>query len=224
MRPLPQQPRTLSILSWNINGIRAAHKKGLLQWLLNEQPDLVWLQETRAQSAQVDEALRRPFGYHTYWCESQKAGYSGTALLSRAKPLSVEFGLGHEQLDSEGRTIIARFREFTIVNCYVPNGNRSTLRLSCKLSFYEKLINKCRQLKEEGHTVILCGDLNTAHTNIDLANPTSNRNKSGFLVEERKWLDRIFRNFSTARLLQPSANISALRSTDGCCAGLPPSD
>lgn len=191
MRHLPQQARTLSILSWNINGIRAAHKRGLLQWLLNEQPDLVCLQETRAQSAQVNDALRRPLGYHAYWCDSQRAGYSGTALLSRMKPLSVEFGLGHDQLDSEGRTIIAMFREFTVVNCYVPNGNRSPLRLSCKLLFYDKLISKCRQLKKKGHTVILCGDLNTAHTDIDLANPTSNRNKSGFLVEERERLDRI---------------------------------
>ena len=191
MTNLAQPARTLSILSWNINGIRAANRKGLLQWLLNEGPDLVCLQETRVHAAQVNESIRRPHGYHAYWCDSQKAGYSGTAVLSRTKPLSVEFGLGHDQLDSEGRTIIAMFREFTIVNCYVPNGNRSPLRLACKLLFYEKLISKCRQLKKEGHTVILCGDLNTAHTDIDLANPTSNRNKSGFLVEERKWLDLI---------------------------------
>lgn len=186
-----REKKTLSILSWNINGVRAAEKKGFLRWLCEEQPDLICLQEIRAYASQVSAAVRCPVGYHAYWCSSARPGYSGTALLSRIKPISVEFGLGHAALDSEGRAIIARFRDFTAINCYVPNGNRSPQRLLNKLLFYEVLTEKCRQLRSNGQTVILCGDLNTAHHEIDLANPGSNRKKSGFLSEERKWLDHI---------------------------------
>lgn len=179
------------MLSWNVNGIRSIQKKNFLNWLKNTSPDILCLQETKAEKFQLNSELVHPTGYYAYWNGAMKKGYSGTALLSRKKPLSVEFGLGIEEFDREGRTIIARYHDFVLINCYFPNGGRDHSRLAFKLAFYEAFLDKCNQLRAQGNTVIFCGDINTAHKEIDLANPKPNQKKTGFLPEERAWLDKV---------------------------------
>lgn len=186
--------KTISLVSWNVNGVRAIHKKGFLDWLSKANPDILCLQEIRARRIQLDAELVEPFGYHTYWNSAEKGGYGGTALFTRKKPISVEFGLGDKMLDNEGRTIIAEYSDFTLINCYFPNGNRNQERLLFKLKFYEAFLKKCKKLRKQGHRILFCGDLNIAHTEIDLAKPKNNNNKSGFLPEERQWIDKIIKS------------------------------
>jgi exodeoxyribonuclease III len=181
----------LSLLSWNINGIRAAYKRGFLEWLFNTMPDFLCLQETKAERTQLSADLSQPSGYHSYWNAAKKKGYSGTALLTREEPISVGFGLGVAEFDQEGRTIIAEFPDFTLINCYFPNGGQDNGRVEFKLDFYEAFIAKCEQIRKQGHKVIFCGDVNTAHQEIDLARPEANKDKTGFLSEERAWIDEI---------------------------------
>jgi hypothetical protein len=140
--------RTITLLSWNVNGVRAAHRKGFLDWLAQATPDILCLQETRAEEAQLPAALAQPSGYHTFWNSARrKKGYSGTALLTRAEPLDVQFGLDIEEFDQEGRTIIARYPTFTLINCYFPNGGRDHRRVPFKLAFYDAFLEKCEQLR-----------------------------------------------------------------------------
>ncbi|MBN1484687.1 MAG: exodeoxyribonuclease III [Chloroflexia bacterium] len=180
------------MLSWNVNGIRAAHRKGFLDWLDRAAPDVLALQETRAEAHQLPAELAEPAGYHAFWNPSRrKKGYSGTGLLCRERPLEVQFGLGREEFDQEGRTLIARFPSFTLLNCYFPNGGRDHARVSFKLAFYEAFLARCEQLRRQGEAVVFCGDVNTAHQEIDLARPRQNQNTTGFLPEERAWLDRV---------------------------------
>jgi exodeoxyribonuclease-3 len=185
------QSSAMTLLSWNINGIRAAHKRGFLDWLRHVAPDVLCLQETKANDAQLDEGLARPAGYHAYWHAAQRAGYSGTALLTREEPVSITYGIGVERFDVEGRTIIADYPDFTLINCYFPSGSRDHTRVLFKLEFYEAFLTRCEELRAGGKTVIFCGDVNTAHREIDLARPKTNRKTSGFLPEERAWIDRI---------------------------------
>jgi exodeoxyribonuclease-3 len=183
---------TIDLLSWNVNGIRAVHRKGFLDWLEQTQPDILCLQETRAEESQLPAKLARPAGYQTFWNASRrKKGYSGTGLLSKTDPVKVQFGLGVEELDQEGRTIIACYPDFTLINCYFPNGGRDHERVPFKLAFYDAFLEKCEELRDEGQAVIFCGDVNTAHKEIDLARPRENRKTTGFLPEERAWLDEV---------------------------------
>ena len=132
---------TLTLLSWNVNGVRAAHRKGFLDWLAEASPDILCLQETRAEEDQLSAALAQPEGYHGFWNGSRrKKGYSGTALLTRREPLDVRFGLGVDEFDQEGRTIIARYPSFTLINCYFPNGGRDHRRVPFKLAIYEDVV------------------------------------------------------------------------------------
>jgi exodeoxyribonuclease III len=182
----------ITLLSWNINGARAIYKVGFLEWLAQAQPDILCLQETRADAEQLPEDLRQPAGYHAFWHGSErKKGYSGTALLTRSVPRSVEFGLGRPEFDDEGRTIIADYRGFTLINCYFPNGSRDHSRVPYKMAFYDAFLEKCEELRAAGKPVIFCGDVNTAHKEIDLARPRENRSTTGFLPEERAWMDRL---------------------------------
>lgn len=178
------------LLSWNVNGIRSIHRKGFLDWLSNTSPDILCLQETKITQSQLSGELSNLPGYYAYWNSANRAGYSGTGLLSREEPISVEFGLGITTFDQEGRTIIAEYPDFTLINCYFPNGGRDHSRVPFKLDFYKAFLEKCNTLRAQGRTVIFCGDVNTSHREIDLARPKANENNTGFLPEERKWLDK----------------------------------
>jgi exodeoxyribonuclease-3 len=183
---------TITLLSWNVNGIRAVRNKGFLDWLGEAVPDILCLQETRAEEKQLPLALAQPDGYRGFWNASRrKKGYSGTGLLTKAVPLAVEFGLGIEEFDQEGRTIVARYPGFTLLNCYFPNGGRDHSRVPFKLAFYEAFLEKCETLRAQGQVVIFCGDVNTSHQEIDLARPKENQNTTGFLPQERAWMDRV---------------------------------
>ena len=184
--------KTLTLLSWNVNGARAVHKSGFMDWLAAANADIVCLQETRAEEHQVPAELRLPAGYYAFWNPSRsKKGYSGTALLTREAPLNVEMGLGIEEFDREGRTIIAEYSDFVLLNSYFPNGSRDHSRVPFKLAFYDAFLAKCEALRAAGKPVLFCGDVNTAHREIDLARPRENQTVTGFLPEERAWLDKI---------------------------------
>lgn len=183
---------TLRLFSWNVNGIRAAHRKGFLTWLEETSPDIVCLQEVRAEVEQMDPAVASPAGYHAIWNPSRaKKGYSGTGLLTREAPRHVEYGLGDESFDVEGRTIVAEYDDFVLVNSYFPNGRSDLSRVPYKLEFCERFRARCDEFRREGRSVVFCGDLNTAHREIDLARPKENQKNTGFLPEERAWIDEV---------------------------------
>ena len=179
----------MKITTWNVNGIRAALKKGALEWMLSQNIDVFCMQEVKAQREQLPEEARDLPGYHCYWNAAARPGYSGVAVYTRAEPLAVEYGLGDDRFDDEGRVIRLRFPGFTLYNIYFPNGQRGQGRVDYKLAFYECLLEQCDRLHAAGERIIITGDFNTAHREIDLANPKSNQKTSGFLPEERVWLD-----------------------------------
>lgn len=196
----------LRLYSWNVNGIRAALKKGLLGWFDESGPDILCLQEVRAEEHQIDPAMLAPLGYHAIWNPSRaRKGYSGTAILSRDAAREVELGLGDEEFDVEGRTVIAHFDDFVLLNSYFPNGRNDLSRVDYKLRFYDLFMERCEGFRAEGRHVVFCGDLNTAHQEIDLARPKENVKNTGFLREERAAIDRITAAgyLDTWRLLEP---------------------
>ena len=179
---------SLKLISWNVNGIRAALKKGFMDYFEAERPDVICLQETKAHPEQVELPL--PEGYSAYWNSAVRKGYSGTLILSRIKPESVQLGFGIEEHDQEGRVITLNFPDFHLVNVYTPNSKAELLRLDYReqewyVAFYQHL-----KKLEETRPVIFCGDLNVAHKEIDLANPKTNRRNPGFTDEERSGFDR----------------------------------
>ena len=180
----------MKILSWNVNGLRAVHKKGFIEWLQSESPDILCIQETKAAREQLPRALKSIEGYHAYFCEAEKKGYSGVAIYTKTKPQSVEYGFGISKFDSEGRILIADYGDFVLLNIYFPNGKMSDERLAYKLEFYDALLDHANKLKENGKNVVICGDLNTAHKEIDIARPKANEKNSGFLPIERAWIDK----------------------------------
>lgn len=179
----------MRITTWNVNGIRAVIKKGNFAWVQESVPDVLCLQEVKARPEQIPDAERDLPGYHCYWNPAQRPGYSGVAVYSREEPLEVVFGLGDERFDDEGRVIRLRYPEFTLYNIYFPNGQRGLERVSYKLDFYASLLEQCDAMHAAGERIIITGDFNTAHREIDLANPRSNQTTSGFLLEERVWID-----------------------------------
>ncbi|MGD8777512.1 MAG: exodeoxyribonuclease III [Ignavibacteria bacterium] len=181
--------KKLKLLSWNVNGIRAVYKKGFLEWFKSENPDILCIQETKAWEEQLSDELTKVDGYNAYFCQGVKKGYSGTAIYTKEKPLSIERGFGIEQFDNEGRVMIAEYEKFTLINIYYPNGKRDKERLQYKLDFYEAFQEYADKLKADGGKLIICGDVNTAHKEIDLARPKANEKISGFLPEERAWID-----------------------------------
>ena len=182
--------KELKILCWNINGVRAATRKGFLGWLYKESPDILCLQETKANPEQLDKDLRDPHGYHAYWnYPGQGKGYSGVAIFTKEKPIKVQNGFGIPEFDTEGRTIVAEYPEYTLFNVYFPNGKKDETRLKYKMDFYEAFLQVVDSLKARGGKLIICGDFNTAHNEIDLRHPKANKNTSGFLPEERAWID-----------------------------------
>ena len=181
----------MKLISWNVNGIRAVHKKGFLEWFQEEQPDLLCLQETKAHESQLPTALKQVEGYSSWFTTPERKGYSGVGLYTREghEPRSVTFGLGVERFDSEGRTIVADFDDFVFLGIYFPNGKQSDERLRYKMDFYDAFLEYVDKLRGEGRSVVVCGDVNTAHKEIDLARPKANEKISGFLPEERAWMD-----------------------------------
>lgn len=180
----------MKIISWNVNGIRAAQKKGFIEWLKKESPEIIGIQETKAQKEQLDEELLNIDGYESYFFSAEKKGYSGVAIYSKVKPNKVEYGLGIDKFDSEGRVITAHFNDFIFSNIYFPNGKQSKERLQYKMDFYDAFLKKFVKYKNEGKKIIFCGDVNTAHKPIDLARPKENEETSGFLPIERAWIDK----------------------------------
>lgn len=179
----------MKIYSWNVNGIRAVQKKGFLEWITLEQPDILCLQETKAQKDQLDDQLINIPGYHAYFHSADKKGYSGTAIYSKIEPLEIWTGLPEKRFNTEGRTLIARYEDFILMNIYFPNGKQREERLQFKMDFYKNFHEYALDLVKQGNHVVVCGDYNTAHNEIDLTNPQSNSKISGFLPEERAWMD-----------------------------------
>ncbi len=180
----------MKLYSWNVNGIRAVQKKGFVDWVLQETPDVLCLQETKAHFHQLDEELTNIEGYYSYWNAPARKGYSGVATYTREKPVSVRYGIGVDRYDEEGRIIVTEYPAFTLLNIYFPNGQKDQDRLDYKLEFYDAVLAYCRGLVDGGKKVAVCGDFNTAHRPIDLKNPKSNEKHSGFLPIERKYLDK----------------------------------
>lgn len=182
----------MKLITWNVNGIRAIQNKGFLEWFSKESPDILCLQETKAHPDQLGFELTHPNGYHAYFSSSQeKKGYSGVVTYTKKEPIKVIEGIGIEQFDKEGRVIVTEFNEFILFNVYFPNGKASSERLQYKLEFYEAFLKHIEELKKKGKKIIFCGDVNTAHKEVDLARPKENEDVSGFLPIERKWIDRI---------------------------------
>lgn len=180
----------MKILSWNVNGLRAAHKKGFLDWVAAESPDIICVQETKAWRSQLPEALTDLNGYYAYFGEAESKGYSGVGLWSKKKPKKTYTSIGIDRFDREGRIIRADFSDFILFNVYFPNGKASEKRLEYKLDFYNAFLEYTRHLDKKGKKLIICGDVNTAHKEIDLARPKANERFSGFLPVERDWIDR----------------------------------
>jgi len=181
--------KNLKLISWNVNGIRAVAKKGFHDWFKNENPDVLCIQETKAWEEQLDDSLTNIDGYTSFFCQGERKGYSGTALYTKEKPISVKKGFGIKEFDNEGRIIIAEYKEFTLYNIYYPNGKARAERLKYKMDFYEAFQNHAVDQVKNGKKIVICGDVNTAHKEIDLARPKPNEKVSGFLPEERAWID-----------------------------------
>ncbi len=182
----------MKLISWNVNGLRAQAKKGFLDWLYETSPDILGLQETKVEAEQLPEEVRTPKGYFAYFTHSKgRKGYSGVALYSKTKPDKVEYGIGIKEFDDEGRIIIGHFGDLVLLNVYFPNGGGGSERLKYKLEFYDAFLLYIEKLRKKGKKVVFCGDINTAHEEIDLARPKENSKNTGFLPEERAWIDEL---------------------------------
>jgi exodeoxyribonuclease-3 len=182
--------KTIRLVSWNVNGFRAVYKKGFMDWLHKESADIVCLQETKAEESQIQKELKDAEGYHWAFASSKaRKGYSGVAIFSKEKPIKVTEGFGKDAFDIEGRTLVAEFPGFTLCNVYFPNGKTGDVRQQYKMDFYRHFQDFTAALRKQGKSVIVCGDVNTAHKEIDIARPKENSAISGFLPEERAWID-----------------------------------
>lgn len=197
----------MKIISWNVNGIRAIAKKGFLQWLMHESPDILCLQETKAQQNQLSDDIENIPGYTSYWESGERKGYSGVSIYTKQVPLKLKRGFGlKKEFDSEGRILICEYPKFILLNIYFPNGGRDDTRLKYKLNFYDATLKYCELLRAKGRELIVAGDFNTAHNEIDLSHPKENEDVSGFLRIERDWLDKIekYGYIDTFRKLYPT--------------------
>jgi exodeoxyribonuclease III len=184
----------MKIYSWNVNGLRAILKKGFLEWIQEESPDILCIQETKLQENQLEDNIKNIEGYYSYFSFAEKKGYSGVATFTKKKPIDVKYGMGIERFDSEGRIVATEFEGFTLLNIYFPNGQMNEERLSYKMEFYDALLEYCNSLVSEGKKLVICGDYNTAHTEMDIKNAKGNEKTSGFLEIERAWLDKLIAN------------------------------
>lgn len=182
----------LRITTFNCNGIRSAARKGFFDWLAHESPDIVCLQETKAQEHQLCEGPFYPEGYHCHYFDAQRPGYSGTAILSRYPPDRVIRGFGWELADAEGRYLQADFGQLSVISLYMPSGSSGEARQQVKFEFLDRFLIHLQKLRDDGRHYVICGDWNMCHQEIDLKNWRANRKNSGFLPEERAWLSQLY--------------------------------
>lgn len=186
--------KNLEIVSWNINGLRAVLKKGFTNWVKKASPDIVCLQEIKISQNDIKKGDYGINGYFAYFFPAVRPGYSGVAIYTKHEPDQIINGLSIEKFDIEGRAMALVYGKLKIYNVYFPNGKSSEKRLDYKMDFYNSFLRQILKDKEQGFKVIVCGDVNTAHTEIDLARPKDNAKKSGFLPEERKWINKVIEN------------------------------
>jgi exodeoxyribonuclease III len=186
--------QNMRIISYNVNGIRAAINKGLLDWLKTNPADVICIQETKAVKENVDHTLFNQLGYHDYWFSAQKKGYSGVAVFTKIKPDHVEYGTGHKVSDDEGRVLQLDFGDTRLINAYFPSGTSGDERQSFKYVWLDEFHVYLNNLEKKYPKLILCGDYNIAHKEIDIHDPKGNKKSSGFLPEEREWMTKFFDN------------------------------
>ncbi|RBQ24492.1 hypothetical protein ALNOE001_01470 [Candidatus Methanobinarius endosymbioticus] len=182
--------REINLISWNVNGIRAVDRKGFSDWFSKTKPDMLCLQEIKAQVEQIPKRLKHVEGYHSYFNPAERKGYSGVATYSTSKANESYTGIGIDKFDHEGRFLRTDFDDFILLNLYWPNGGMGDDRLKYKLEFYDAFLDYTNNLRDEGNNLVICGDLNTAHKPIDIARPKENENVSGFMPIEREWIDK----------------------------------
>lgn len=182
----------MRIISYNVNGIRAAAKKGFIDWLKTDPADVICVQETKALKENVDHRLFNDLGYHDFWFSALKKGYSGVAVFAKIMPDKIEMGNGHKVSDDEGRIIQLDFKDVKLINAYFPSGTSGYLRQTFKYQWLDEFYAWLFNLKRQSPNIVLCGDYNIAHKEIDIHDPKGNKNSSGFLPEERKWMDKFF--------------------------------
>lgn len=196
------------VITLNLNGIRSAAKKGFFEWMQQQNADIVCVQEVRAQHADLQHELFQPQGYYNYFHCAEKKGYSGVGIYSKEKPLNVITGLGWPEADQEGRYIEAHFPEFCVASVYLPSGTSGELRQTIKFDFLKRYAEYLKKMIAQSKEIILCGDFNIAHRQIDLKNWRGNQKNSGFLPEERAWMDELFGSlgfFDAFRYVNPDA-------------------
>jgi len=181
--------KVYKISSYNVNGIRAAERKGFSAWVNEEQPDIICLQEIKADETQIPEEIHA-LGYHSEWLSAEKKGYSGVAILSKEKPIRSVKGMGLDWVDAEGRVLMFEFPEFNVFSVYAPSGTTGDIRQTLKYEFLDAFFEFSQHQKNSGKPVLFCGDINIAHQAIDIHDPVRNKNSSGFLPEEREWFTR----------------------------------
>lgn len=178
------------LVSWNVNGIRAVEKKGFVDWVNKDQPNIICLQEIKAEKEQFPKKVLGLEKYQFFISSAEKKGYSGVCVMTQEKPNKVIDKIGIDKFDCEGRTLICEYDDFVLINCYFPNGQRDHNRVPFKLEFYDEILKIYKKYIKKGMNVIITGDFNTSHHEIDLANPKTNTKSTGFLPEERKYMDK----------------------------------
>lgn len=187
--------KEITIFSWNVNGLRAIYKKGFVEWVNKTKPGILCLQETKAMKVQLPDELQTLDSYYSYFSESKtKKGYSGVATYTKYSPESIKKGMGIRKFDDEGRILETDYGDFILFNVYFPNGGRDKKRVPYKMEFYDEFLRYCDKLKKQGRKIIICGDVNTAHKEIDLFHPKQNENNTGFLPEERAWINKLVKH------------------------------
>lgn len=184
----------MRIITYNVNGIRAAIKKGFIDWLKTDPADVICIQEVKAHEADIDRVAIEAAGYRSYFFLAQKKGYSGVGILSKLEPTNVAYGHGKEQSDFEGRVLRADFGDITLISAYFPSGTSGEIRQSYKYIWLDEMFEYLIELKKTRKKIILCGDYNIAHKAIDIHNPVANKKTTGFLPEERAWMDKLLEN------------------------------